>query len=58
VEKMEAHEKALLHRAFSVFYFLKVKAKCYCSKEQQANITARFMDKMLLHATSSVFLGS
>lgn len=36
MEKMEAHEKALLHRAFSVFILMTV-MNCYYNKELLVN---------------------
>ncbi|MEI9957949.1 MAG: hypothetical protein WDM90_16975 [Ferruginibacter sp.] len=40
IDKMEAHQKALLHRAFSVF-ILMITGKCYYSKEQKINTIAQ-----------------
>ncbi len=37
MEKLQAHKEGLLHRAFSVFILI-LKMKCYCKKEQKANI--------------------
>ena len=40
MEKMEAHEKALLHRAFSVF-ILNIKASCFCNNAHWVNTIVR-----------------
>ena len=45
MEKMEAHEKALLHRAFSVFTF-NSKGEMLLQKKKKKNITARVCGRM------------
>ncbi len=38
MEKLEAHQKGLLHRAFSVFVVEQKTARCSCSKGRRINI--------------------
>ena len=52
MEKLEVHQKALLHRAFSIFIF-NSRAKCFCSKGLQTNITVPGCGRTLVESPAT-----